>query len=72
LLADEPATDRSSVLAKVNSTLLETISDIVPYINLFPTYATPAQLGTATYEEYVDLYMRTVKPKILGFGFILS
>lgn len=69
LLADEPATDRFNILAKVNSALLKKMPDITPYINLFPTYATPAQLGAATYEEYVDLYMRTVKPKILSFDF---
>ena len=36
------------------------------YINLFPNYASPAQLGTATYEEHVDRFVREVKPEVLS------
>jgi hypothetical protein len=35
--------------------------------NLFPTYATEEQLGTATYEEHVDRFMSTVRPPFLSY-----
>lgn len=36
------------------------------YINLFPNYASPAQLGTPTYEEHVSRFLREVKPEVLS------
>ncbi len=35
------------------------------FINLLPTYASAAQLGTRTYEEYVERYVREVNPDVL-------
>lgn len=69
LLADEPAADRFKILGKLNNALLDKVPELIPYINLYPTYATSGQLGVPTYEEYVDLFMRTVRPKILSFDF---
>jgi hypothetical protein len=37
------------------------------YINLFPTYASPAQLGTATYQEHVDRFIAQVPVPLLTF-----
>jgi hypothetical protein len=37
------------------------------YINLFPNYATPLQLGTATYREHVDRYVAEVDVPIISF-----
>jgi hypothetical protein len=37
------------------------------YINLFPTYANPQQLGTKTYEQHVAAYLSTVKPAFLSY-----
>ena len=37
------------------------------YVNLFPTYAEPSQLGTATYTEYVDRYIAEVPVPIVSF-----
>jgi len=36
------------------------------YINLFPNYASPEQLGTPTYEEHVAQFMETVCPDVLS------
>jgi hypothetical protein len=36
-----------------------------PYVNLFPNYATPAQLGTATYADHIAAYISTVKPNVV-------
>jgi hypothetical protein len=37
------------------------------YINLFPNYASPAQLGTATYQQYVDRFLAEVPVPYLSF-----
>jgi hypothetical protein len=37
------------------------------YINLFPNYATPEQLGTPTYREHVERFMREVPVPYLSF-----
>ncbi len=36
------------------------------YINLFPDYATPDQLGTPTYAEHVRRFMAEVQPDVLS------
>ncbi len=36
------------------------------YINLFPTYATPEQLGCANYDEHVRRFMDEVAPDVLS------
>lgn len=36
------------------------------YINLFPNYASAAQLGAPSYEEYVEKFVRDVKPEVLS------
>lgn len=38
----------------------------LPYINLFPNYASSAQLGTSTYEEHVQQFIDTVAPEVLS------
>ena len=37
------------------------------FINLFPNYATPEQLGTKNYQEYLDTFLTTVKPDVLCY-----
>ncbi|MCE5249519.1 beta-galactosidase [bacterium] len=37
------------------------------YINLFPNYATAEQLGTPTYREYVDEFVRTIPVQVITF-----
>jgi hypothetical protein len=37
------------------------------YINLFPNYATPQQLGTATYQEHVDRFVAEVDVPFVSF-----
>ena len=38
-----------------------------PLVNLFPNYADPQQLGTETYEEYLERYITTVKPPLVSY-----
>ena len=37
------------------------------YLNLFPNYASEQQLGTATYTEHVDLFIKEVPVPIISF-----
>lgn len=37
----------------------------IAYINLFPNYASPAQLGSPTYDQHVADFVRTLAPEVL-------
>ncbi|WP_435020469.1 hypothetical protein TA3x_001846 [Tundrisphaera sp. TA3] len=38
-----------------------------PYINLLPTYATPEQLGTPTYDAYLERFVAECRPTTLSY-----
>ena len=40
---------------------------IMPYINLYPDYASPQQLGSRDYEEHLDHYVETCQPPYLSY-----
>ncbi|MDO4559105.1 MAG: hypothetical protein Q4C47_09075 [Planctomycetia bacterium] len=73
-LIDEPGTSAFPKLAAINQYLLHKDPEHVPYMNLFPTYAAPHQLGTASqqmgaesYGEYVRRFVDEVKPVFLSY-----
>jgi hypothetical protein len=66
-LMDEPGAGKFADLAHVNQHLLGKDPNCVPYINLFPTYASEKQLGTKTYEEHIERFMNEVKPRVLSY-----
>jgi hypothetical protein len=66
-IQDEPSADIFPALAKVSQELQRQDPRHLPYINLLPTYGTPEQLGTPTYTEYLDRFLRTVKPAVLSY-----
>jgi hypothetical protein len=37
------------------------------YVNLFPTYASPQQLGVPDYAQYVDSFVAAVKPPFISY-----
>jgi len=39
----------------------------MPFVNLFPNYATPGQLGTKDYEEHLDQFIEICKPSCLCY-----
>jgi len=41
--------------------------NVMPYINLFPDYASPGQLGTKDYEEHLDRYVEICKPPYISY-----
>jgi hypothetical protein len=40
---------------------------VLPYINLFPDYASPQQLGTKDYQEHLDQYVEICKPPYISY-----
>lgn len=65
-IVDEPDASRFPELRKTVDTLRTLRPGRLGYINLFPDYATPAQLATRTYEEHVTRFMREVQPDVLS------
>lgn len=66
-LRDEPSTRPFAGLGKWAAAFEKAHPGALPYINLFPNYASPAQLGAASYEEYLDQFVATVKPRFISY-----
>jgi len=66
-LRDEPSASFFPGLAAVSSVIKEQHPGVWPYINLFPNYAHPSQLGTPTYDEYVEKFIQDCKPPVLSY-----
>jgi hypothetical protein len=68
-VVDEPGAGAFKGLADVVAYLKEKDPRHAGFINLFPTYGPPfePQHGTATYEQYVDRFVDTVRPRVLSY-----
>jgi hypothetical protein len=55
MLRDEPGADLMPGLGQVAKLLVEALPEKWPYVNLFPTYASNAQLSAPDYESYLLL-----------------
>lgn len=66
-IVDEPNAGAFPVLASIRETLAELDPAHEAYINLFPNYASPEQLGNPTYEDHLAAYTATVKPSIISY-----
>ncbi len=77
-IIDEPDASKFPQLAAINHYLLDKDPQHVPYINLFPTYALPDQLGVPeqtasdqlgapSYTEYVARFLTEVQPVFLSY-----
>jgi hypothetical protein len=66
-LRDEPKATFFPRLAAVSDTVKELHPGVWPYINLFPNYADASQLGTKTYDEYVEKFIEVCKPPVLSY-----
>ena len=60
-LRDEPTASFFPGLATVSSVVKELHPGVWPYINLFPNYADASQLGTKTYDEYVEKFIEDLQ-----------
>lgn len=71
-IMDEPGASDFPALAKAVAAVKKYAPGKLAYINLFPDYATlgapdTSQLGTATYTEYLDRFIREVKPQLISY-----
>ena len=71
-ITDEPGAGEFAALAKAVAAVKRLAPGKLAYINLYPDYATIgdasfSQLGTATYAEYLERFVREVKPQILSY-----
>lgn len=66
-LRDEPPADFFPGLATVAGIIREAHPGAWPYINLFPNYATPGQLGAPDYEAYLEKFVEVCRPPILSY-----
>ena len=66
-VTDEPNASQFENLAAINRYLLKKDPKHIPFINLFPTYASQEQLGNPTYEEHVSSFIETVRPGLLSY-----
>lgn len=66
-IVDEPSASAFNGIGAVNSYLLQKDPKHIPFINLFPSYATRQQLGAYGYEQYVDESLRVAGQKLLSY-----
>ena len=64
---DEPNAAIFANMAKIKERILSQDSYHLVYGNLFPNYANEKQLGTPTYEEHVDMWMKVFQPQVLSY-----
>lgn len=71
-ITDEPGTPRFPALAVAVAAVKKYAPGKLAYINLFPGHATigapdNSQLGAASYEDYLEQFIKTVKPHIISY-----
>jgi hypothetical protein len=67
-IVDEPSAGDFEKLGAVMAYLKQRDVKHPGFINLFPTYAAPGQqLGTETYEQYVNLFVKSVDPFVISY-----
>jgi hypothetical protein len=66
-LTDEPNAAAFSDLAEWTKRIQAVDPNHPCYINLFPNYATPQQLGTATYQAHVDSFIAMVPVQMISY-----
>jgi hypothetical protein len=67
MLRDEPNRSDFPELGEWAGNIRKTDDNHYCYLNLFPNYATEEQMGTKTYQEYTDLFIREVPVQFISF-----
>lgn len=68
-LDDEPSTQAFPAIADIERAIRQATDRTLSYVNLFPNYATPEQLGAPDYDAYLDQFVAAVNPPFLSFDF---
>lgn len=66
-LFDEPTRQMFELVNYAEAVLKNSAPDLLPYINVWPSYASPSTLGASSYEEYLEGYFAEVRPPLLSF-----
>jgi hypothetical protein len=66
-IADEPRAAEFPALRKAVAAVRRLAPGKLAYVNLYPSYASRAQLGTKSYTEYLARYLAVVKPQFLSY-----
>jgi hypothetical protein len=66
-LADEPGISEFPALGKAVAAVKQLAPGKLAYINLYPNYASPSQLDTKNYAEYLERYVAEVKPQFISY-----
>jgi len=66
-IKDEPSAEEFPGLAVVAAEIRRLAPGKWPYINLFPDYANARQLGSPSYDEHLEDFIKTCKPPILSY-----
>jgi ribosomal protein L7/L12 len=71
-IKDEPGASLFPKLGKIVAAVKKYAPGKLAYINLLPSYATKgapdtSQLGTATYTEYLEMFVNEVKPQFISY-----
>lgn len=66
-LTDEPSLTHFDALAALVREFKAADPQHAAFINLFPNYASPDQLGTLDYSHHVRAYLQTVQPPFLSY-----
>lgn len=64
---DEPSARWFPVLGEIHAELKLRDPRRLPYVNLYPNYASPAQLASATHRDYLRRYVESVRPAIISY-----
>jgi hypothetical protein len=67
MLQDEPNRSDFHELGEWAKKIRKTDESHFCYLNLFPNYASEEQLGTKTYQEHVDLFVKEVPVQFISF-----
>ena len=68
-ISDEPSYNDFFIVSKELELLRERDKRHMSYINILPNYASKEQLGKASYEEYLETYVDSVKPDFISFDY---
>jgi len=66
LLFDKPGLDDFPGIIDLIDYFAVKHSDLTPFIQALPGYASPARLDTSNYNDYLSLFVQKLKPRIIG------
>lgn len=66
-LRDEPSAHAYEGLGRWAAAFAKAAPKALPYINLFPNYASPAQMAVPTYDQYLEDFVQKVKPRFISY-----